>query len=101
MAEDYLWHEKKIGIINIFNEFCSFDKDIFRMWMSVGFETEILEDLKKKGITTIKLQIIHESGLEEWLKAPVDEFLESPKRRVYKGQEQRHLSLPYLRAKYK
>ena len=118
-----MYHGRKVGIINMFNEYVSFKKPVFRQWNSLGIETEILEDLKKRGVTLIKMQIFHtkpktegsqttltdvtveeestEKPVEEWLKASVDDFLSSDKKLKFKGIEQCHLTLTHLRANYK
>lgn len=94
----YLWKGKEIGKINSFNELLMFKtkEHKYRMWNSIGMETEIIMDLINKGIKLIKINYT-EDGVVEWFKVNPEEWLKSDKDLRWQGKIQKHLTLPELR----
>ena len=91
---------KKIGLIREDSkEFFAIKpySALYRNRKSLGFEEEILNFLKERGIKKLRICFIHEDGSKEWFRTPLEIWFNAGTKLKYLGRRQYHMSLAELR----
>ena len=89
---------KKVGVIkdSIFIAIKS-HRHLYHSMNSLGFEEKLLEFLRERGVTQVKIKYLDESGRVEWFITPLEIWFTKGKELKWLGEVQHHLTLKELR----